>query len=215
MNLFPKPNWKPMVIFVSYMSPFQWRGEIIIIEKYSKYSDPNPDPDPLLWKGGSEDPDPLLPNVDPRIRIRIHIKMRWIRNGAVNQSWWKNPFFMCSSLGRAPLKSPFLKKTSLWKPPLKKGLCKPERSKYFMYIQRTDLQFFRGPECETFKNSVFSQKPSGLLFDVLLFIFHRRKSLTKNQGKRSILLINKIFLCVIHRMSVGKKADSFQVLPSA
>ena len=40
------------------------------------------DPDSLLWKGGSEDPDPdpLLPNVDPRIRIRIHIKMRWIRN---------------------------------------------------------------------------------------------------------------------------------------
>ena len=37
---------------------FQWRGEIIIIEKYSKYSDPNP--------------DPLFPNVDPRIRIRIH-----------------------------------------------------------------------------------------------------------------------------------------------
>ena len=26
------------------------------------------------------DPDPLFPNVDPRIRIRIHVKMRWIRN---------------------------------------------------------------------------------------------------------------------------------------
>ena len=26
---------------------FQWRGEIIIIEKYSKYSDPNPDQ--ILW----------------------------------------------------------------------------------------------------------------------------------------------------------------------
>ena len=38
------------------------------------------DPDPLLRKGGSEDPDPLFPNVDPRIRIRIHVKMRWIRN---------------------------------------------------------------------------------------------------------------------------------------
>ena len=35
------------------------------------------DPDPLLRKGGSEDPDPLFPNVDPR--IRIHVKMRWIR----------------------------------------------------------------------------------------------------------------------------------------
>ena len=40
------------------------------------------DPDPLLRKGGSEnlDPDPLFPNVDPRIRIRTHVKMSWIRN---------------------------------------------------------------------------------------------------------------------------------------
>ena len=40
------------------------------------------DPDPLFPKGGSEDPDPdpLYPNVDLRIRIRIHVKMRWIRN---------------------------------------------------------------------------------------------------------------------------------------
>ena len=41
------------------------------------------DPDPLLRKGGSEDPDPLFPNVEPRIRILIHVKMRWIRNAAV------------------------------------------------------------------------------------------------------------------------------------
>ena len=47
---------------------------------FSKCGSEDPDPDPLLWKGGSEDPDPLLPNVDPR--IRIHIKMRWIRNAA-------------------------------------------------------------------------------------------------------------------------------------
>ena len=40
------------------------------------------DPDPLLRKGGSEDPDPLFPNADPRIQIRIHVKMRWIRNAA-------------------------------------------------------------------------------------------------------------------------------------
>ena len=65
----------------------------------NKYSDPDPlwnririhffqcgsedpDPDPLLRKGGSEnlDPDPLFPNVDPRIRIRTHVKMSWIRN---------------------------------------------------------------------------------------------------------------------------------------
>ena len=40
------------------------------------------DPDPLLRRGGSydPDPDPFFPNVDPRIRIRIHVKMRWIRN---------------------------------------------------------------------------------------------------------------------------------------
>ena len=44
------------------------------------------DPDPLLRKGGSEDPDPLFPNVDPRIRIRIHVKMRWILN-AVDINW--------------------------------------------------------------------------------------------------------------------------------
>ena len=25
-------------------------------------------------------PDPLFPEVDPRIRIRIHINMKWIRN---------------------------------------------------------------------------------------------------------------------------------------
>ena len=33
-----------------------------------------------LRKGGSEDPDPLFPNVDPR--IRIHVKMRWIPNAS-------------------------------------------------------------------------------------------------------------------------------------
>jgi len=40
------------------------------------------DPDPLLQKGGYEDPDPLFSNVDPRIRIQV--KMRWIRNAAKN-----------------------------------------------------------------------------------------------------------------------------------
>ena len=30
------------------------------------------------------DPDPLFPNVDSRIRIRIHVKMRWIRNAGWN-----------------------------------------------------------------------------------------------------------------------------------
>ena len=52
----------------------------------SKCGSEDPDPDPLLQKGGSEDPDPdsLFPNVDRRIRIRIHVKMRWIRNAASN-----------------------------------------------------------------------------------------------------------------------------------
>ena len=46
----------------------------------------DPDPDPQFSKGGSEDPDPdpLYQNVDPgiRIRIRIHVKIVWIRNPA-------------------------------------------------------------------------------------------------------------------------------------
>jgi hypothetical protein len=28
------------------------------------------------------DPDPLVKGMDPRIRIRIHTKMSWIRNAA-------------------------------------------------------------------------------------------------------------------------------------
>jgi hypothetical protein len=36
--------------------------------------DPNPDPNP--------DPDPLVRGMDPRIRIRLHPKMSWIRNTA-------------------------------------------------------------------------------------------------------------------------------------
>merc|ERR1712049_41971 len=39
---------------------------------FPKCGSEDPDPDPLLQKGGSEDPDLLFPNVDPRIRIRIH-----------------------------------------------------------------------------------------------------------------------------------------------
>ena len=53
---------------------------------FSKCGSEDPVLDPLLRKGGSEDPDPLFPNVDPRIRIRIHVKMRWIRN-AVHMSF--------------------------------------------------------------------------------------------------------------------------------
>ena len=46
----------------------------------------DPDPDPQFSKGGSEDPDPdpLYQNVDPGIRIRIHVKIVWIRNPAPN-----------------------------------------------------------------------------------------------------------------------------------
>ena len=61
---------------------------------FSKCGSEDPDPDPLLRKGGSEDPDPdpLFPNVDPRIRIRIriHVKMRWIRNAAKNIGGFRN-----------------------------------------------------------------------------------------------------------------------------
>jgi hypothetical protein len=37
-----------------------------------RIQDPDPDPDP--------NPDPLVRGMDPRIRIRIHPKMSWIRN---------------------------------------------------------------------------------------------------------------------------------------
>ncbi len=37
-----------------------------------RIQDPEPDPNP--------DPDPLVRGMDPRIRIRIHPKMSWIRN---------------------------------------------------------------------------------------------------------------------------------------
>ncbi len=43
--------------------------------------DPNPDPNP--------DPDQFVRDMDPRIRIRIHPKMSWIRNTAKNPQ--KNP----------------------------------------------------------------------------------------------------------------------------
>ena len=35
-----------------------------------------------LKYGELEDPDPLYPNVNPRIRIRIRIDIKWIRNAA-------------------------------------------------------------------------------------------------------------------------------------
>ena len=52
------------------------------------------DPDPLFRKGGSEDPDPLFPNVDPRIRIGVHVKMRWIRNAVKVTCLEINMFFL-------------------------------------------------------------------------------------------------------------------------
>ena len=50
-------------------------------------------PNPLLRKGGSEDPDtdPLFQNVDPKIRIRIHVKMRWIRNAYYKAMAFEHP----------------------------------------------------------------------------------------------------------------------------
>ena len=35
--------------------------------------------------GCGSDPDPLVRGIDPRIRIRIHPKMSWIRNTALRQ----------------------------------------------------------------------------------------------------------------------------------
>ena len=45
----------------------------------NRYSDPDPLWNRILYYR-KVDPDPLFPNVDPRIRIQIHVKMRWIRN---------------------------------------------------------------------------------------------------------------------------------------
>ncbi len=41
-------------------------------DENSKIRIQDPDPNP--------DPDPLVRGIDPRIRIRIHPKMSWIRN---------------------------------------------------------------------------------------------------------------------------------------
>ena len=80
------------------------------------------DPNPLLRKGGSEDPDPLSPNVDPRIRIRIHVKMRWIRNAAFNPLSFHNINFrpnhlvlisLSRKLMKQKIKCLFLKKNLL------------------------------------------------------------------------------------------------------
>ena len=56
------------------------KGIIPLSMKYSFSKCGSEDPDQLYRRGGSEDPDPLFPNVDPG--IRIHVKMRWIRNAA-------------------------------------------------------------------------------------------------------------------------------------
>ena len=55
------------------------------------YSEPDQDPDPLLTRirihySGKLDPIRGFRNVVLRIRIRIHVKMRWIRNAAFNTS---------------------------------------------------------------------------------------------------------------------------------
>ncbi len=40
-----------------------------------------------------QDPDPLVRGMDPRIRIRIHTKMSWIRNTGKNKAIFSNDFF--------------------------------------------------------------------------------------------------------------------------
>ncbi len=41
----------------------------------------------VIRKKQDPDPDPLVRGMDPRIRIRIHTKMSWIRNTAVTVRW--------------------------------------------------------------------------------------------------------------------------------
>jgi hypothetical protein len=45
-----------------------------------------------------QDPDPLVRSMDPRIRIRIHPKMSWIRNTDRNTEKKFDKFFSSSSL---------------------------------------------------------------------------------------------------------------------
>ncbi len=53
-----------------------------------RIQDPDPDPNP------DPNPDPLVRVMDPRIRIRIHPKMSWIRNTG-GRTWMP-----CSAAGR-------------------------------------------------------------------------------------------------------------------
>jgi hypothetical protein len=47
----------------------------------------------MMKKEGSDpDRDPLVRGMDPRIRIRIHTKMSWIRNNATHTSYFFIPF---------------------------------------------------------------------------------------------------------------------------
>ena len=43
-------------------------------------------------KNRYSDPGPLFPNVDPRIRIQIHVKIRWTRNAGKKHNL---SFFTC------------------------------------------------------------------------------------------------------------------------
>jgi hypothetical protein len=47
-------------------------GILKVYDENSRIRIQDPDPDP--------NPDPLVIGMDPRIRIRIHTKMSWIRN---------------------------------------------------------------------------------------------------------------------------------------
>jgi hypothetical protein len=45
------------------------------------------------------DPDPLVRGMDPRIRIRIHPKMSWIRNTAKNTEKKSEYLVQCTYTG--------------------------------------------------------------------------------------------------------------------
>jgi hypothetical protein len=54
-------------------------GILKVNDKNSRIWIQEPDPDP--------DPDPLVRGMDPRIRIRIHPKISWIRNTAIQEAY--------------------------------------------------------------------------------------------------------------------------------
>jgi hypothetical protein len=64
---------------ISRKTFFYWFFEGVLKINDEK-QDPDADPDPNPDAEPDPNPDPLSRGMDPRIQIRIHTKMSWIRN---------------------------------------------------------------------------------------------------------------------------------------